>query len=121
MENAPDIKYQLTSQEIFEAFKSQLKKDFEQSTFSISFIEGLEADYATIHKKIVIELHNIEARTDFNTMHLLNRIDISEAQLKRHLAENKNKTHFSIVADLIIKRVLQKVVIKQFYKNKENL
>jgi hypothetical protein len=50
---------------------------------------------------------------------LLYRIDISEAQLKRYLNENKNESYFNVIAELIIKRVLQKVVIRQHYKNKE--
>ena len=32
----------------------------------------------------------------------------------------KNENHLITIAELIIKRVLQKVVIKKFYKNKEN-
>jgi hypothetical protein len=53
-------------------------------------------------------------------MQLLYLIDISEAQLKKYLTENKKETHFNVIAELIIKRVLQKVVIKQYYKSKEN-
>lgn len=120
MENIPDIKYQLSSKDLFDAFKIQLRKDFEQSNFSINFIEALAPDYGSIHDKIVFELELHEKNTNFKLMKLLNRIDISETQLKRYLSENKNENHFSVIAELIIKRVLQKVVIKQFYKNKEN-
>jgi hypothetical protein len=52
-------------------------------------------------------------------MNLLYRIDISEAQLKRYLNKNKDESHFNVIAELIIKRVLQKVVIRQMYKNSE--
>jgi len=53
-------------------------------------------------------------------MQLLYRIDISETQLKRYLTENINEPYFKVIAELIIKRVLQKVVTKQYYKNNEN-
>jgi len=53
-------------------------------------------------------------------MRLLNRIDISEAQLKKYLNENRNEDRFNVIAELIIKRVLQKVVIRQHYKSNEN-
>ncbi|MBK7651621.1 MAG: hypothetical protein IPJ20_14025 [Flammeovirgaceae bacterium] len=49
-----------------------------------------------------------EKRSDFNLMHLLYRIDISEAQLEKYLNEYKNETYFNVIAELIIKRVLQK-------------
>lgn len=120
MDNLPDIKYQLSSKALFEAFKIQLAKDFEQSNFSADFVANLEPDYNSILEKIVFELQNNEKKTDSNLMQLLYRIDISEAQFKRYLNENNHESYFNVIAELIIKRVLQKVVIKQFYKNKDN-
>lgn len=120
MQNLPNIKNQLSSKSLFDAFKNQLVKDFEQSNFSADFVAALEPNYNSIHEKIALELQHNEKRTGVNIMQLLNRIDISEAQLKRYLDEYKNKNHFNVYAELIIKRVLQKVVIKQHYKKKEN-
>ena len=120
MENLPEIKSQLSSKELFDAFKRQLVRDFEQSNFPADFVEALEPDYRIIHEKIAFELQRNEKKSDFNLMQLLYRIDISEAQLKKYLFEYKNDNYFNIIAELIIKRVLQKVVIKQFYKNSEN-
>ena len=120
MQNLPDIKNQLSSKDLFEAFKKQLAKDFEQGNFPADFVEALEPDYIIIHERIAFELQRNEKKTDFNLMQLLYRIDISEAQLKRYLLENKSDNYFNVIAELIIKRVLQKVVIKQFYKNNKN-
>ena len=80
MPNLPDIKNQLSSKHLFDAFKKQLVKDFEQSNFPADFIEALEPDYSSIHEKIAVELQRNKKRTDFNLMQLLYRIDISEAQ-----------------------------------------
>lgn len=121
MQQLPDIKNQLSSKDLFDAFKAQLVKDFEQSNFPASFVATLEPDYNSIHEKIAAELQRNENKADFNLMNLLYRIDISEAQLKRYLTESKNDNYFNVIAELIIKRVLQKVVIKQYYKNTENL
>lgn len=120
MENLPQIKNQLSSIDLFEAFKQQLIKDFEQSNFPAEFVEKLEPDYTFIHEMIANEIQRNEKKTDFNLMQLLYRIDISENQLKKYLNENKNTNYFSVIAELIIKRVLQKVVLKQHYKNNEN-
>jgi len=119
MQDLPTIKNQLSSNELFEAFKMQLVRDFQQSNFPVDFVKDLEPDYTTIHARIVSELQYSEQRADFNIMHLLYRIDISEAQLKRYLSEAKNEQYFNVIAELIIKRVLQKVVVKQYYKNHE--
>ena len=117
MQNLPNIKNQLSSKDLFVAFKMQLVKDFEQSNFPADFIQALEPDYISIHEKIATELQRNEKKTDFNVMQLLYRIDISETQLRKYLSENKEDSYFNVIAELIIKRVLQKVVIKQHYKN----
>jgi hypothetical protein len=121
MENLQNINSQISTKDLFDAFKIQLAKDFEQSNFPADFVEALEPNYASIHEKIAFELQSNEKKTDLNLMQLLYRIDISEAQLKRYLSENKNENYFNILAELIIKRVLQKVVIKRMYKDNENL
>lgn len=120
MQNLPDIKNQLTSKGLFEAFKAQLIRDFDQSNFPSDFVAALEPDYQLIHEKIALELQRNERRSDFNLMNLLYRVDISEAQLKRYLSESKDDNHYNVIAELIIKRVLQKAVIKRYYKSNEN-
>ena len=119
MQNLITIKDQLSSKDLFAAFKMQLVKDFDQSNFPSAFVAELKPDYINIHEKIADELQHNEKRTDFNLMQLLNRIDISEAQLKKYLKEKEHESYFNAIAELIIKRVLQKVVIKKYYKNNE--
>ncbi len=120
MENLIHVNDQLSSKDLFDAFKLQLAKDFEQSNFDSAFIKTLAPDYARIHEKIVQELQRSEKRADSNLMQLLYRIDISEPQLARYLNKSTDENHLHTIAELIIKRVLQKVVIKQYYKKKEN-
>jgi adenylate kinase family enzyme len=120
MANLADIKNQFSSQELVAAFKAQLKKDFEQSNLSADFVEELEPDYYFILERIESQLQHNEKRNDSNVMRLLNRIDISEGQLKRYLAENKKVNRLHVISELIVKRVLQKVVIKQLYKNNKS-
>ncbi len=119
MQDLPTINNQLTSKELFDAFKVQLAKDFQQSNLPADFIVNLEPEYTSLHEKIAGELQRHEKKTDFNLMNLLYRIDISEAQLKKYLNENKDENYFNVLAELIIKRVLQKVVVKQYYKNRQ--
>jgi hypothetical protein len=118
MQNALQVNDQLGKRDLFDAFKMQLAKDFEQSNFQTDFIKDLEPDYASIHEKIAGEVQRSEKRADTNLMSLLNRIDISEAQLKKYLHEHSQENYLMTIAELIIKRVLQKVVIRQYYKTK---
>jgi hypothetical protein len=120
MSDLPTIRNQLRNIDLFDAFKKQLGKDFEQSNLSADFVKTLEPDYVSILEKIAFELHRNEHKTGFSLMQLLYRIDINEVQLAKHLDDYKMENYFSVIADLIIKRVLQKVVIKQYYKDQGN-
>jgi hypothetical protein len=115
VQDLTNITTQLTSEGLFQEFKRQLAKDFEQSNFSSDFISELQPEYDLIHKKMVTQLQRNEQR---NLMQLLYRIDISDSQLKKYLLAQKDEDPLNVIAELIIKRTLQKVVIKRFYKNK---
>ena len=47
---------------------------------------------------------------------ILYRIDLSDEQIKKAVQENVSESFSSILTDLIIKRELQKVVIRDHYK-----
>ncbi len=116
MENLVPAEEQFSSSDLFEAFKAQLSKDFEQSNFPSDFIHNLPPDYTRIHAQLVSELHRAESKAGTPIMTLLYRIDLSEVQLKKYLREHPLENQASSLATLIIKRVLQKVVIRQLYK-----
>lgn len=120
MENLLQVNDQLTRKDLFDAFKIQLAKDFVQSNFSPDFVEALEPDYTRIHEAILRELQRSQKWTDADVMKLLYRVDISEAQLKRYLDRHPHEHHLNTIAELIIKRVLQKVVIKEYYHRRGN-
>jgi hypothetical protein len=115
MQDLPDIQNQLSSNDLFTAFKTQLVKDFEQSNFPTEFVVRLVPIYDSILEKISGEL---ESNPNLKLMQLLHRIDISEVQLKKYVTVRIDESYFNVIAELIIKRVLQKVVIKRFYKEK---
>ena len=112
------LEKQISSRDLFEAFKNQLAKDFEQSNFQTDFIYSLEPDFDKLCQTIASELQRSESRADAKLPALLYRVDISETQLMKQLTDNTDKNYYANVAELIIKRVLQKVVIKQYYKNR---
>ncbi len=80
-----------------------------------SVITALEPEYERIHQQIVQALQSGEKKSDLNLMQLLYRVDIPEARLKKLLAESGSTSHLHVIAELIIKRILQKVVIRKYY------
>ncbi len=118
MQNISTLKNQLNIKDLFNAFKTQLAKDFDQSNFPSDFVEALEPDYVSILERIASELEGNGGESDL--VRLLYRIDISELQLKKYFNRHKTEKYLNVIAELIIKRVLQKVVLKQFYSTNQN-
>lgn len=118
VQNLTVIQQQLTSEELFEAFRQQLIRDFGRSGLSTKFAEGLTHHYQGLVAQIANELRECDQRSGTHISRLLYNVDISEAQLKKYLQEANDADHWVVMAELMVKRLLQKVVIRQHYKNK---
>ena len=113
----PNIQNQISHPELYELFINQLKKDFENSAIDITFINDFIQDYQFIHDSLTKKLKCILKSSTFKLNELLYRIDISEGQIKI-LSQKKPQMSFEeLLAELIMKRILQKVVIKLVHKN----
>ncbi len=113
----PDIQNQISQPELYELFINQIKKDFENSSIDITFINDFIQDYQFIHASLTKKLKHILKSNTFKLNELLYRIDISEGQIKI-LSQKKPQLSFEeLLAELIMKRILQKVVIKLVHKN----
>ncbi len=101
-------------QEILTAIVFQLEKDtgLNYTTTSVDaenplFLENLRKDLANHLKKIA-------GQNQTNFMHLIYRVDITQAKLKKL---NMNENYFSNLAELVLNRIFQKTITKRFYKN----
>lgn len=111
------LQQQLTSAELFEAFRLQLTKDFERSSLPTHFTQHLSSDFHSLVAQIAQELRQCDQRSGAHIARLLYNVDISEAQLNRYLRESQEEDRWVVMAQLVVKRLLQKVVIRHFYKN----
>ena len=115
----PDIRISISKPDLFEAFKIQLKKDFDNCGVNPDFMGKMIPEFDFILKLLSEEIKKIIKNSNEKLRELLYRIDINELQIKKLSQQNPEASFEVIIAELIIKRELQKVVIKQFYKNNE--
>lgn len=108
-----DVNNQLLIEDLFELFKIQLKKDFEGSGRNGDFAEHLPSQFDTLKEKIQREIRCILKDSSSSLAGLLYRVDISEFQLKKYQSENKIIDFEEVIAELIIKRILQKVILRK--------
>lgn len=109
------IKESLNSKELFEAFKLQLKKDLSECGCESEFVDAMLPQMEPMKHDIAQKLKEHNKRPGFDIQHLLYRVDINENQLNTRLKENANEDYLNIVAELMIKRILQKVVLRKYF------
>jgi hypothetical protein len=106
---------ELKDERIFLRFVAQLRKDFSQSGIDDSFADNMPREYPALLRALSVMVGKLSNRPDL-TGRLLNRVDISEGQLRKYL--DKGLSYEDTLAELIIKRTLQKVVFQLRYPGK---
>lgn len=104
----------LEKPEWFEKFKAQVRRDYELAGVlqHLPFLEthSLEELQASFHQSV------LKLETGNALKNLLYRIDITETQIRQATQKQPDLALQPILAELMIKRILQKVVLKELYK-----
>lgn len=111
------LQQQLSGENLFEAFRLQLVRDFERSNLPVAFAQHMKAEYETIVATLAVELRRCDQQSSTGISRLLYNIDISEEQLRKYVHESPDEDRWNAMAQLVVKRVLQKVVIRLRYKD----
>ncbi len=96
----------------------QIIKDFEMFGTDIKFSGNAYNAYEELFDQIEPYINKLITTNHQKFLGILYRIDISDEQIKKAVNENASEPFSHIVSDLIIKRELQKVVIRNHYKKK---
>jgi hypothetical protein len=107
-----EINDQLRKEDLFELFRLQLKKDLESSSIAAGFVETLPSEYYALKEALSNSLSTVlKNSTQLST--LLYRVDVSEYQLREYQRKHAALTFEEIVVELMIKRTLQKIILKK--------
>ena len=74
--------------------------------------------YEELFEQIEPKINQLINTNQSKFMSVLYRIDLSDVQINKAINENSSETFSAIISDLIIKRELQKVVIRKQFNNK---
>ena len=109
------IEKQLSQKEIFDLFLIQLYKDFEMSGIPADFVYSLPSRFLDLKQQLKTQLFSAFKSSSESLPNLLYRVDISENQLKTSTASSAD--FYDSLAETIIKRVLQKVILKKQFSS----
>ncbi|MGZ3898953.1 MAG: hypothetical protein ACXVNM_14065 [Bacteroidia bacterium] len=105
----------LTAEVLLQKFKEQLLRDFEMCNADSYLSPLTDLSYPAIHANLKQAMEKITKAGSSLYQQLLYRIDVSEKQLAEGLQENRDRAQSDVIAELIIKRILQKVILKVIY------
>jgi len=109
----------LSARELLRRFREQLTKDFEMSN-ALQYLSPLDSDnYKNIHDNIRQALEMLNEKGYSNYQQLLYRVDISEKQVGKAIKAEPSMNVLDVVADLVIKRILQKVILKAIHSKSD--
>lgn len=111
--NLPEPSSALQKANVFSAFVEQLRKDFQGAGIALEDNLSIPSDFNALKEVLKQFLFSSGSRNNAALPQLLYRVDISEAQIKKYGNINKEQSFEDLIAELIIKRVLQKVVIRK--------
>ncbi len=103
-------------QDLIEKVVAQLQKDFDWFNIEIIFNPSSETSpYQQLYQQILPYIDELLNDDYPKLMAMLYRIDLDEGFLNRQLKLTPNADTDEVITDLIIKRELQKVIIRELY------
>jgi hypothetical protein len=105
----------LNDADILNKTAEQIQKDFAFFDLPILFEQNKTSAYTLLYEQVLPQIKKLLAINSQKIFSLLYRIDISESQLKIELQKNNEQTNEEIITHLIIKRCLQKVVLRKLF------
>ena len=105
----------LQKPDLFEKFKTQLYRDFELCGFTDEAPQLNSNNLEHVFQEVLKAVMVIEKKDSSSIQNLLYRIDVTELQIKKEAANYPKKNFQQILSELILKRILQKVILKQQY------
>lgn len=113
-----DIERYERSLDLLKEVVAQLNKDFQLNGFEVEFSGNGESAYQELTSQLVPVIDYMLENQAERFWNLLYSIDLNESKVKEALfGEDTNS--IQLLTDLILKRELQKVVIRYFYSGKQ--
>lgn len=110
-----DVINSLQKVDLFEKFKTQLHRDFELCGFADEAPKIVSNNLEHVFQEVLKSVMNIEKKDSASLQNLLYRIDVTELQIKKEASSHPEKNFQQILSELIVKRILQKVILKDLY------
>jgi len=115
MQEEFSIQPYLNDIDILNQTAQQIQKDFSFFNINILFEESAKDSYAQLCEQILLPIKQLITSDYQKLIALLYRVDISEIQIRKESYNHTEQPFEEIITQLIIKRCLQKVVLRKLF------
>ncbi len=117
--NFTDLTPYFNKLDIIKDTAAQIIKDFEMFGMEVKFSGNAYNAYEELFDQVEPHIKKMVDTNRQKFLGILYRIDLSDEQIQKAVNSNSTEPFSLIVTDLIIKRELQKVVIRNHYKSRQ--
>ncbi len=111
-----NLQVYLSNEKIIYELAEQLRKDIGIDEFEL-IAPAVSADtFNLLYFQLFPLIEKLQKVSPAKLRLIINRCDISESQLKKELNKKSAKSYAACLTELVIKRVLQKVVIRNMHR-----
>lgn len=97
----------------------QIMKDFGMFGVEITFSGDTNHAYDELHQQLIIQVSNLIERNYDLLLSVLYQVDITDREIARAERELPHYNHIEIIAHQIIVRDLKKVLLRRYFKTKQ--
>ncbi len=110
----------LNQDEIVRETAAQIMKDFGMFGVEITFSGNTSQAYDELHAQLVDQISELLERNYELLLSVLYQVDITEREIARAEYELPHYNHVEIIAHQVIVRDLKKVLLRRYFKAKDN-
>jgi len=111
-----DLSKYINRLDIILQVSEQVIKDFDMFGLEVKFSGNGYMAYEELFDQVYPHLEKLLHSNQTKFLAILYRIDLSEEQVRKAVNENTSEPFSAVVADLILRRELQKVVLRNSFK-----
>jgi hypothetical protein len=117
--NFTDLSKYFNQLDLIKQTAEQIIKDFDMFGMEVKFSGNAYNAYEELFDQVEPHIKKLIEVNHSKFIGILYRIDLNDDQVRKAVNENSSEPFSEIITDLIIKRELQKVVIRNHYKSQQ--
>lgn len=118
--NNSNVSSLLSQADIVQQTAEQIMKDFGMFGVEITFSGNIDNAYDELHKQLIEQITLLVERNYDLLLSVLYQVDITDREISKAEQELPHYSHIEIIAHQVIVRDLKKVLLRRYFKMKDN-